>query len=77
MGLFGIGKKPEPVLVSMVAGLLAQALLRYGIDINDDELEALLNAGITVFTTVAAAIYARSKVSPVPKAPEPDLPDAA
>lgn len=76
MGLFGIGKKPEPVLISMVAGLLAQALLRYGINLSNDELEALLNAGITIFTTVAAAVYARSKVSPVPK-DEPELPKAA
>lgn len=65
MGLFGIGKKPEPVLISMVAGLIAQALLRYGIDISNDELEAVINAGITIFTTVMAAVYARTKVSPV------------
>ena len=75
MGLFGIGKKPEPVLISVVAGLIAQALLRYGIDLSNDQVEAVLNAGITIFTTIAAAIYARSKVSPVEKSD--DLPNAA
>lgn len=58
--LFGLPKK-EPVLVLTVAGLAVQLLAKYGIQVSSDDVMTVIN----VATAIAAAIWARSKVTPV------------
>lgn len=58
-------KKPEPVMISAIAALVVNMLARHGVAIES----TIVVDAINVAFVIGAALWARSKVTPVTVAP--------
>ena len=64
--------KNEPVITAVSIGAIISALLSllvsFGLNVSDDQIQAILQFASLVVPLVLAAVYARARVTPVDKA---------